>query len=733
MTLLMTHTPMSTATSSRTKLRSAVCPYCGVGCRVTAEISGDRIVRVWADKNAAPNYGLLCQKGATLSAPGVWDTAGRLTHPMIRTSRTEPLRRVSWAEAATFIADRLSKIQRDFGRDAVAFYGSGQCDSEASYLFSKLFKGFLRTNNTDTNSRLCMSSAVAGYSESLGSDGPPTCYDDLNLADVVLIIGSNMAVNHPVLFNLMQRRRAGEGKPRVIVADPRKTKTAETADVYVPVKAGGDVAFIQLVAKGLMAAGRIDHDFITRSTDGFAAYKTQLQMLDDESLLEACGLTSEAIDAVVAELVDGGRFLSLYCQGANQSIAGVDKNVALINLHLQLGEIGKPGAGPFSLTGQPNAMGGREVGYLSHQLPGYRLIANPEHRAEMEKLWSIPAGSISDKPGYTAVPLFEAVGRGEIKAIWTACTNPVVSMPNADTIRAALKTAELVIHQDCYHPTETGLYADVLLPAAQWGEKTGTMTNSERLVARSEKFFNAPGDAMPDWWIVSRIAQALGFDGFDYVTSEQVWDEIRLATAGRPCDMYGMTNERLTAGPLRWPCPSLNHPGTDRRYTDGVFHTATGRAHFNVVVYQPPEETPSAEYPLALTTGRIASQWHTRTRTGRVAELSRQEPEPFIEIHPTDAAKYGVHDGQWVKLIGRRGSTCGRARVTECIRAGLLFMPFHWGFSPYTNTNVVTSPAVDRKSKQPELKFCSVRLQPLASSPLAGSFDTRTLTGDSRR
>jgi anaerobic selenocysteine-containing dehydrogenase len=704
------------------KIRSAVCPYCGVGCRVTARVVGDRIDRVYADRNEEPNFGMLCQKGATLGDPGVWDEQGRLTHPMIRQKRGEAHRPVTWDEAATFIADRLRAIQSEHGRQAAAFYGSGQCDTEASYLFSKLFKGYLRSNHVDSNSRLCMSSAVAAYHEAFGSDGPPTCYDDIHHARVFLILGANMAANHPVLFNLVKRRRQADPSVRIIVVDPRRTATAEQADVHLPVAPGGDVALIQIIASRLLAMGRVDWDFVGRHCENFSAYQAHLAALDQEALLAGCGVDETAIDQVVEMLSDEGGLLSLYCQGANQSTSGVDKNLAMIHLHLQLGQIGRPGAGPFSLTGQPNAMGGREVGYLSHQLPGYRQIGDAGHRAEIERIWGLAEGSIDPEPGLSAAPLFEAAAAGRIQAIWTVCTNPVVSMPDASVVRQALSRAKLVIHQDCYHPTETGLHADVLLPAAQWGEKTGTMTNSERLVTRSQKFFDAPGEAMPDWWIAARVGQALGFDGFGHVTAEQVWDEIRLTTAGRPCEMMGITNARLARGPVRWPCADEQSAGTPRRYTDGRFHTDTGRARFSVLTPRGPQEALTADYPLGLTTGRVASQWHTRTRTGRVQALARQEPDPFVEIHPADAVRYGLHDGQWVRLTSRRGAATGRLRVTETIRPGLLFMPFHWGdlHSPDTNVNLATNSALDPRSRQPELKFCAVRIAS-AAAPTPGA------------
>ena len=691
----------------------AVCPYCGVGCVISATVRDNMITKISADAALAPNYGMLCPKGAHLKQ--VFQRSdGRLAYPMIRERRGAPPRRVTWDEAIAFTANRLQDIQLEHGKDAIAFYGSGQLDTEASYVFNKLFKGFLRTNNVDTNSRLCMSSAVVGYVQSFGSDGPPTCYEDIQHADVFLIIGANMAANHPVLFQMIRKRRAVESNARIVTVDPRRTKTAEFSDIHVPLAPGGDVAFLQLIAKRLMAIGRIDRRFVRRHTEHFGAYQHHLEGLDADALLAACKIHPARIDEIVEYLSKPSRLLSFYCQGTNQSTSGVDKNVALINLHLQLGEVGIRGAGPFSLTGQPNAMGGREVGYLAHQLPGYRVVTNDMHRAYIEGAWRLPPGSIDAKPGLTAVPMFEAAAEGDVRALWIACTNPAVSMPDTKVSQEGLRRADLVIVQDCYYPTETAEYADVLLPAAQWGEKIGTMTNSERLVVRSEQFLTPPGEAMPDWWIFAQVARAMGFkQSFDFPSSEAVWDEYRLLTAGTPCDQVGMTNERLAKTSLRWPCPHPRHPGTLRRYTRRRFLTPSGKAQFQTPVYRPPAEEPDADFPLGLTTGRVASQWHTRTRTGKVPQLVKKEPEPFVEIHPDDAATYEVQDGEWVYLVSRRGRCYARARVTATIRRGVLFTPFHWGdlFHSETNANYVTTSAADPVSKQPELKFCAVRIE----------------------
>lgn len=692
-----------------------------MGCVVDVTSEDNQFVSITADPQTAPNFGMICPKGAFLFKSD--NPKRRLTSPMLREHKNAPLREVSWKDALGYIGGRLNAIRAERGPDAIAFYGSGQLDTEASYLFTKLFKGYLRSNQMDTNSRLCMSSAVAGYVKAFGSDGPPTCYDDIESADTFVILGANMTANHPVLFNRVRRRRATDDDVRLVVIDPRRSKTAEFADLHLPVKPGGDVALLLLAMRRLIDLGEIDRAYIDAHTEGFDELLALLDDTDPVALHEAAGLNASDIDTFVETMCGDRRLLSFYCMGANQSTSGVDKNTALINLQLMLGEVGKVGSGPFSLTGQPNAMGGREVGYLCHQLPGYRKVADAKHRDEIEKLWQIEPGSIQSTPGRSAIPMFQAAADGEIDAMWIACTNPAVSMPNLSVTQKGLEHTGLVIVQDCFADTETAQYADVLLPAATWGEKSGTMTNSERLVTRSRAVKDAPGKAVPDWQIVAAVARSMGFDGFDYTCSKQVWDEFRQTTAGTLCDVSGMTNKRLEQGGLHWPCPSERHPGTSRRYTDGKFPTPTGRAQFYASMPMETDERVDAEYPLGVTTGRVASQWHTRARTGNVPELVRLAPEPFVEVNAKDADLYGLVDGEWAYAIGRRGRALAKVKVSDSVSPGTIFLPFHWGdsFHPETAANFVTNDAVDPVSLQPELKFAAVRLEPAPAPELEGA------------
>lgn len=708
--ILPTLTPESSRRRTATRPR-AVCPYCGVGCVLDAEVQDNRVTRITADRSVKPNMGMMCPKGALLSR--VFDDPERLTEPMIRRSKNTPLQAVPWDEAIAYVADQLSEAKAKQGPESLAWYGSGQLDTEASYVFTKLFKGYLGCNNTDTNSRLCMSSAVAGYQQSFGSDGPPTCYDDIEHADTYFILGANMAENHPVLFNRIRRQRTLGHDVRVIVVDPRRTRTAQHGDLHVPVAPGGDVALLHWIARRLLDIGDVSTRFVAEHTSGGKAFFDYLCGLDTRSLEAASGVNHETLNAIVDSMRSPRRVLSFYCMGANQSAHGTDKNTALINLHLMLGQVGKPGCGPFSLTGQPNAMGGREVGYLSHQLPGYRSVEVPEDRADIEQAWDLMPGSINPQRGHSAVPMFQAGARGELSALWITCTNPVVSMPDASVTRAALERTPLVIVQDITARSETAGYADVLLPACQWGEKAGTMTNSERLVVRSHRFLDPPAGCRPDWWIPAAVGQALGFNGFTYPDSDAVWDEFRQLTRGRPCDLSGMTNDRLIEGPIRWPCRDESHPGDARRYTNGTFETDDGRARFCIGSTDGIDEPVDHEYPLTLTTGRVAAHWHTRTKSALAPELAQQEKEPFIEVHPDDIKRLGLIEGRRCAIIGQRGRAVARVRCTDAIRRGVVFATFHFGdaFASDSNINVLTNPAADPHSGQPELKACAVRLE----------------------
>jgi ferredoxin-nitrate reductase len=680
------------------------------------------VTRVRGVETAAANLGGLCAKGAQLG-PTI-ATADRLTRPSVRLSRSDDFQPCDWDTALAYIAECFTNILHTHGPEAVAFYGSGQLDTETAYLVTKLFKGCLGCNNTDSNSRLCMAAAVAGYRTSLGSDGPPCCYDDIDLADVILIIGSNMAEAHPVTFDRIRAAKKARPGLQIVVIDPRRTTTAQAADLHVAVAPGGDIALLNALGRLLLLMGATDQAFVDEHTSGFADYRRFLMEQDLAELCTTAGIDEASLFQLARLLAGAGAFLSFYCMGLNQSTVGMWKNNSLINLHLLSGQIGKPGAGPFSLTGQPNAMGGREAGLLSHQLPGYRTVEDADHRREVENYWGRRPGSISPKVGLTAVEMFRALEKGQLKAIWIAGTNPAVSLPDLHQIRRALGHATLVVVQDAYHPTETSRLADVLLPVAQWGEKEWTSTNSERTISYSPRLFDPPGDALPDWQILARFGEKLGYRGFQFASAAAVWDEFIGLTCGRRCDMAGATSARLrTVTSLQWPCPDPNHPGSKRRYLDRRFATADGRAVFLPRDHRAPREVPDHEFPFVLTTGRLYTHWHTLTRTAKADKLVRREPHAFVEMNRADAEQLGLGEGQPVQISSRRGTIQLPARLSQAVPPGMVFVPFHWGdlFGPGNAANYLTISAIGKVAKQPELKFCAVNVEkvalPLADEP----------------
>lgn len=702
-------------------LGETICPYCGVGCRLRLEGSQGRVSRIYGVESAPANLGRICAKGAQLGTTIV--SPDRLTQPLFRRSRRAGFQATDWNTALSYIAETFTSIINSHGSEAVAFYGSGQLDTETAYLITKLFKGYLGCNNTDSNSRLCMAAAVAGYRTSLGSDGPPCCYDDIELADVILIIGSNMAEAHPVTFDRIRASKKARPDQHIVVIDPRRTLTAQAADLHLAITPGGDIALLNALGRLLLMIGATDQRFVEEHTQGFDSYR---RFLLDQDLSELCmvaGLDEENLFRLAQIIAKAKTWLSFYCMGLNQSTVGMWKNNSLINLHLLTGQIGKPGAGPFSLTGQPNAMGGREAGLLSHQLPGYRTVEDAEHRRQVEEYWHRPAGNISPKVGLTAVEMFRALEKRQLKAIWIAGTNPAVSLPDLHQVRRALQRAQLVVVQDAYHPTETTRLADVILPAAQWGEKEWTSTNSERTISYSPRLFDPPGQALPDWQILSRFAQILGYEGFAYASIAEVWDEFIALTAGRPCDMAGATSARLrTVGSLQWPCPTPDHPGSKRRYLDHRFATSDGRANFLPRNHREPRELPDHEFPFVLTTGRLYSHWHTLTRTAKSEKLVRREPKAFVEVNPADAERMQLREGELVQISSRRGTVQLLARLRESVPPNMVFVPFHWGdlFGEGNAANYLTISAIGRVAKQPELKFCAVNLEkvfpPLSSA-----------------
>ena len=704
--------------------KRSICCYCGVGCGVKVQTKDGVVSAVRGDEDHPVNKGKLCAKGALLS--DIFGEEGRLLYPHIRDAKGATERRTSWEDAIERAAGAIRRAVDEHGPHSVMLYGSGQLVTEDYYLFGKLAKGYIGTNNQDTNSRLCMASAVTAYNLSFGADAPPASYSDIEQANTFLIVGANLEACHPILYERIRtRKRAATGQVKVIVVDPRATRTTEIADIHLALRPGSDVPLLQSLLFEVRLAGGLDEAYLQAHTSGWEDVASALSGWSAERAVEDTGLDAVDILEAARIIAHNGPMLTFWTMGANQSTSGVDKNFALINLSLATGNIGKPGAGPMSLTGQPNAMGGREQGGLATTLPGHRLVANPEHRAEIERAWGIEPGTISDKPGVTAIEMVERLERGEIKVVWVAATNPVASLPNSNRVRAAFEQAETVIVQDPYHPTETSQIADILLPAAQWSERDGTMTNSERRICLLEQVSEPPGEALADWRIIIKMAEALGYgDAFRYDSTEDIFYEYRELSRGRDMDITGLSYPLLAqhrAG-VQWPYPVAlrsGPPDDNRRlFEDGQFYTPDGRARMNVPAWTPPAESLDDEYPLALITGRVKDQWHTMTRTGRSAKLMKSEREPFLEINPTDAIGLGIRDREPVRVTSRRGAFEVPARVTEGIRAGSVFAPFHWGalWADNGSSNASASEAFDPRSKQPELKFSAVRVEPVANS-----------------
>lgn len=719
---------------------ATVCAYCGVGCGVLLDVvddgSGRTVRKASGDKSHPANHGRLCTKGATTA--DLLAAGGRLSTALVRPERGAEHVPTGVDEAIATVARRLREIVDRDGPDGVALYVSGQMSIEAQYLANKLAKGYLRTNQIESNSRLCMASAGTGYKLSLGSDGPPGSYDDLDHADVFLVIGANMADCHPILFlRLLDRVKQGA---KLIVVDPRRTATADKADLFLQVKPGTDIALLNGLLHLLVEAGAVDEQFVAEHTEGWDAMPAFLDDYPPDVVAGLTGVPEEDLRAAAAMIAGASNWVSCWTMGLNQSTHGTWNTNALVNLHLATGAICRTGSGPFSLTGQPNAMGGREMGYMGPGLPGQRTVLDPADRAFVEDLWGVPAGTIrSDGVGRGTIEMFERMAAGEIAACWVICTNPVASVANRRTVIEGLENAELVITQDVYAETETNAYADVVLPAAMWTEGDGVMVNSERSMTLARRALDAPGDALPDWQLIARVATAMGYDGFGFASSEEVFEEIRRTTNPRTgYDLRGVTYARLRSGPVQWPTASLDGPARNpvRYLNDGVsqpllvgedgaaprlrFATPSGRAVFHPRPHMPAQEMPDDDYPFVLNTGRVQHQWHTLTKTGRVAKLTKLNPGPFVEVHPDDASRLGLADGATVEVASRRGRAVLPVVVSDRVRPGALFAPFHWNdlFGEYLSVNAVTNDAVDPLSFQPELKVCAVSLT-LVAPPAA--------------
>lgn len=677
----------------------------------------DKIIDVKGDPQHPANFGRLCTKGSTLHLSAKLDN--RLLYPEIRTNRDLPRKRATWDESLNLVVEKFATLIETHGPDSVAFYISGQLLTEDYYVFNKLAKGLIGTNNIDTNSRLCMSSAVAGYKLTLGADAPPACYEDIDHTDCLFIAGSNTAFAHPIIYRRIEDAKEKNPNLKIVVVDPRQTDTAKAADLHLAILPGTDVALFNGMLHVMLWEGMLDNAYIDAYTNGFAELKETVREYTPKMVADICGI-KEADIITAAKWFGKGPTLSMYCQGLNQSVNGSDKNAALINLHLATGQIGKLGAGPFSLTGQPNAMGGREVGGMANLLSGHRDLANPEHRAEVASLWGIE--SVPDVPGKSAVDMFKAVKDGSIKAIWIACTNPAQSMPDLNEVLEALENAELVVVQDAFDNTETCQYADVLLPASTWGEKEGSVTNSERRITRVNPAVIPPAEARHDWAIVVDFAQRLeqrlakNTKLFPYATTEQIFDEHRETTRGRDLDITGLSYTLLNEqGPQQWPFKTGDVTGKARLYADGMFQKPDGKAQFLNATYKGTADKTDARYPLHLLTGRLRDQWHGMSRTGNVAQLFNHAEEPVIHMSADDMMRRSIKNGDIVRVSNKRGSLVLPAQTSDEVKPSQTFIPMHWG-SQYMHglgVNALMPSAYDKVSKQPELKHTAIKLEKL--------------------
>src|SRR6478735_5420952 len=721
------------AAAPTTEVRAA-CSYCGVGCGITVATDGSTVSKTVGDRLHPANGGRLCTKGAThldlMHAPG------RMATAFVRPARGEAAVPAPLDTAIAEAGTRLRRIVDEHGPDAVAVYVSGQMSIEAQYLSNKLVKGYLRGIHIESNSRLCMASAGTGYKQSLGADGPPGSYEDIDQANLFFVIGSNMADCHPILFLRMADRLKQGAK--LNVGDPRRTTTADRADLFLQIAPGTDLALLNGLLHLLVEAGDIDEEFIAAHTEGWEHLAEVLAEYPPARVAELTGLAEDDIRTAARWIGEADEWMTLWTMGLNQSTHGTWSTNAICNLHLATGAICRPGSGPFSLTGQPNAMGGREMGYMGPGLPGQRAVFSAADRAFVEDVWGMEPGSIRAESGAGTIDMFRRAADGEIKAVWIVCSNPVASVANRKTVIEALENAELVIAQDVYTETATTAYADILLPATLWVEADGVTVNSDRTLTLVRDVIAAPGEAQPDWLTICQIARAMGFEGFDFTSSAEVFDEIRrFWNPQTGWDLRGVTYERLRETPVQWPAPpddsATRHP--IRYLNDGVsqslhveddgtvprlaFATPSRRAQFLARPHLAPAELPDDDYPWVLNTGRLPHHWHTLTKTGRVAKLAKLHPGPFVEVHPGDAERHGIAEGDQVEVASRRGRFVVPAVLTDRVQPGGLFAPFHWNdeHGEYVTVNAVTSDAVDPLSAQPEFKYAAVSLRRVGPAP----------------
>jgi len=689
------------------------CCYCGVGCGIVVHKDRKGKLQVKGDPEHPVNRGMLCSKGMNLHYT-VMDNSDRLLYPEMRYNKQLQRQRVSWDTALERTAMVFKRLIEKYGPESVAFYASGQCLTEEYYVVNKLMKGFIGSNNIDTNSRLCMSSAVAAYKMSLGEDCVPVCYDDIEQADCIFIAGANPAWCHPIIWRRIEAARAKNPDLKIIVSDPRKTQTASFSNVHLQLKPGTDIVLHHAIGRALIENGDIDIEFIKEHTQGFEQYRDKIMLRTIAEAAAICDVAERLIYETANYIGSSKGFLTMWTMGLNQSVIGVNKNLSLINLNLITGQIGKPGSGPFSLTGQPNAMGGREVGGLANLLPAHRNLASEKDRNYVQSFWN--SKPISPNAGYTATEMFEALNDGRLKAIWIMGTNPLVSLPDVRMAEEGLRKAKFVVVQEASSKPETLKYADVVLPASTWAEKEGTMTNAERRIAYLSKIVDAPGEALPDAEIICRFGKKMGFNGFDFKNVSEIYEEHCRLTEGTNIDISGLSHETIKEKrSVQWPyTKNEKYSGTARLFTDKIFHTPSKKAIIHAVEDNNQSEQVTNDLPLILTTGRIRDQWHTMTKTGKVNRLKQHIANAFLEIHPYDARERGIEEDDLVDVINGRGNVRVRAKISNDIKRGVIFLPMHWGKilnSDLNRANNLTNNLVDPISKEPDFKFSAVQVR----------------------
>ena len=687
----------------------STCPYCGVGCGVEIDGAG----KLTGDKLHPANFGRLCSKGAALA-----DTLkheGKLLYPQIDGQRA------TWGEALGRIAEKFKRVVAEHGPDAVAFYVSGQLLTEDYYVANKLMKGFIGSANIDTNSRLCMASAVAAMKRAFGADAVPVCYEDMEIADLIVLTGSNYAWAHPVLYQRLVAAKKMRPEMRVVVIDPRRTASCDIADLHLAIRPGTDAYLFNGLLHHLRREDLLDLAYIEEHVEGFStAFVAARESGSIPKVARACGISETGVAEFFSLFARTGKVVTVFSQGINQSSSGVDKGNAIINVHLATGRIGQPGMGPFSVTGQPNAMGGREVGGLANQLAAHMDFSDPADIARVARFWK--AADIAKKPGLKAVDMFDAIASGKIKAVWIMGTNPVVSLPDADRVREALLDCEMVVVSDCVQHTDTTTCADILLPACGWGEKDGTVTNSERRISRQRSFVPPSGEAQPDWWIITEVAKRMGFSAaFPYTGPSEIFREhARLSgfenAGARAFDISALSElsdeqyDKLQ--PVQWPVNAKAPDGTVRLFENGKFYTPSGRARMIAVNPRLPAMPVDDNFPLVMNTGRMRDQWHTMTRTGLVPRLNAHSCEPYVQMHASDAREFA--DGSLARLISRNGSMLARVKISDEQRQGSVFVPMHWSdvYAKSSRVDALVAPVTDPISGQPESKHTPVRLDP---------------------